>query len=185
MQTKLSDKKIKYDGSQLASHWILTTFGITGDAIVSFSGACDVTLKHMVDLHDRAQKCRIFSTSMCHFIVEIFEHDLERMVLRQRLLVSIMKDVLQELGAPASLERRGNDLYDGDAKINVSIATISPVSTLIHAGVNICSKKTPVKTRGLDDYKIDATEFASVVMKRFAKEMDEIEVARCKARWVN
>ncbi len=189
MLTMFIDGPIDYDGSQLVSHWIFSQMGKPGDAIVAFIGRCDVKLDHMVDLVDKRASCKIFSEKMLHFIVEHFDHDLEKMVLRQRLFVAIICEELRALKCATPkgatpFARRGNDIYDGDAKVNVSIATASPVSTLMHIGVNISSKNTPVKTKGLADYGIDVKTFAEEVMKRYNAEVEGIKEARAKVRWV-
>lgn len=185
MLTAFLDKQIDYDGSQLASHWVFGQTGKPGDAVAAFIGGCDIKLEHMVDLVDRAASCRIFSEKMLHFIVEHFDHNLEKMVMRQRLFVAIIKDCILSLSKDArALERRGNDIYDGNAKINVSIATASPVSTLMHVGVNISSKNTPVPAKGLADYNIEPKTFAEEVMRRYNAELEGINEARTKARWV-
>ena len=185
MITAFLNEQIDYDGSQLTSHWAFERTGKAGDAVISFIGKCDVTLEHMVDLVDKRASCRIFSEKMLHFIVEHFDHDLEKTVLRQRLFVAIIKDaILRQAQNDRSLERRGNDIYDGEAKVNISIATASPVSTLMHIGVNISSKNTPVKTKGLADYNIEPKTFAEEIMKRYSVELEGVNEARTKARWV-
>lgn len=185
MITMFIDRPMDYDGGQLVSHWIFDQTGRLGDALVAFVGRCDVKLDHMVDLVDKRASCKIFSEKMLHFICEHFDHDLEKMVLRQRIFVAIVKDViLRQAQNDRSLERRGNDIYDGDAKVNVSIATASPVSTLMHIGINIGSKNTPVKTKGLEDYGLDAKTFAEEVMKRYNAEVEGIKEARAKVKWV-
>ena len=158
VQTILSNSHIDYNGSQLRSRWIADTFGITGNAAVVFIGRCNILPEYMVDLADKAAGCKIFSEEMLHFIVERFDTSLSEMIVHQRLFVAIIKDaILQQARAGRNLEmkRRGNDLYDGDAKINVSVATTSPVSALMHIGVNISSHNTPVKTKSLNDYGIN------------------------------
>lgn len=184
MLTMFIDRPMDYDGGQLVSHWIFGETGRPGDALVAFIGGCDVKLDHMVDLVDKRASCKIFSEKMLHFICEHFDHDLEKMVLRQRLFVAIICEELRTLKGATPFERRGNDIYDGDAKVNVSIATTSPVSTLMHIGVNIISKNTPVKTKGLADYGIDAKTFAEDVMKRYNAEVEGIKEARAKVKWV-
>ena len=172
-----------YDGSQLRSHFIFDATGMIGDACVAFIGECDVAFEHMVDLVDKKAKCAIFSNSTLHFIIEHFGGTLEEAVLRQRLFVSIMADILRWKGA-IGVERRGNDIYDGPAKLNVSIATASIVSTLIHVGINILSEGTPVKTKGLKDYRISPKKFAEEVMKKYKEECEGMAEARCKVRGV-
>jgi hypothetical protein len=78
--------------------------------------------------------------------------------------------------------RRGSDLYDGTRKLTVSIASASPVSTLIHAGINVSSRNTPVPTTGLDDYGIPAREFAEEVLAAYVSDCASALRARCKVR---
>ena len=181
MKHSFLNENIKYDGTQLKSHWIFEKTGIMGDAVVSFAGPADVPLTNMVDLADVKAKENIFSTSMLHFVVEHFETDLTTMILRQRLLSAIANETLKKSGCKG-VERKGDDLYDGDRKLSVSIATASPVSCLIHFAINIKSDKTPVPTMGLADYDIDPEKFADEVIRRYVDEMETIKTARCKVK---
>ena len=155
-----------------------------GDAIVSFVGAADVPIEHMVDLEDVARNAPIFSEEMLHFICEIFDKDLEKMVLRQRLLIAILLEELQQFPPCANIVRKGNDLYDGKAKLSVSVATSSPISCLIHTGINILSHNTPVLTKGLREYSIDPKTLADKAMQRFAEELSGAAHACTKVRAV-
>lgn len=175
---------ITYNGTQLSSHWAFRTMGLLGDSIVSFQGPCRVMLAEMVDLEDVRKNAPIFSHSMLHFIVEHFDMDLEKTILRQRMLITIIKDVLQE-SCGAEFTRDGDDLYAGEKKLSVSIATLTPVSTMIHTGLNIISKDTPVKTVGLADLGLQDEEIeplGNLISQRYAKEIGEIRLARCKVR---
>jgi len=185
MRYRFIKDTIDYTGEQLMSHYALDTFGLAGDSIVGFVGKCDVKLKEMVDMEDRKAGKSIFSEQMLHFIAEHFDTDLEKAVLRQYLIVGIIKDILAEGVKNNNFRRDGTDMYDGDAKLTISVATVSPVSTLIHVGINISSANTPVKTKGLNDYKIEPAEFANQVLDRYSKEVERIQVARCKTKWVD
>jgi len=176
------DTPILYDGIQLRSYWIRDLTHLSGDAIVSFRGPANVPIEKMVDLEDVARNAPIYSEDMLHFIVEHFDLDLEKMVLRQRLLVAIIQDLLKKWPQCANIRRRGNDLYDGDAKLSVSVATSSPVSCLIHTGINISSQNTPVLTKGLKDYDIDPLKLAKEVLQAYVKEMEGVTHARTKVR---
>lgn len=189
MQTKYVDEKpIKYDGTQLAPHWIYRSFGIMGDAAVAFRGECEVKLTEMVDLEDVRANAPIYSREMLHFIVEFFDNDLEKAVYRQRLLITTIKESLER--RDLSPKRSGDDLFlkhsDGtNGKLSVSIATASPVSTLIHTGLNIISEGTPVPTVGLQDLGIQGSEVQALaveVLGRYAEEVADIWLARCKVR---
>ena len=96
MKTQFIDKDIKYIGSQLAPHWIYKNFKIQGDAIVSFIGECDVKLTEMVDIEDVINNEPIYSKLMLSFISEQFGIELTEGVFRQRLLMCIIKELLEE-----------------------------------------------------------------------------------------
>jgi hypothetical protein len=184
MKYRLIKEEIAYTGEQLRSNFAYRQFGVVGDSIVAFCGKCDINLREMVDIEDIRGGKAIFSESMLHFIIEHFDVDLEKMVLRQIVLTCIVKDMLNTYVKGDIVHRIGSDLFEGDAKLTVSVATSSPVSSLVHFGVNITSANTPVKTKGLKDYNIDPYEFANAVMDRYSKENDKLYVARCKVRWV-
>ena len=176
MKFKFIDKTIDYTGQQLRSHYIFETFGLEGDAIISFTGACDVK-EHMVDLCDKVKKEFIKSDKMLHFLIEHFDTDLEKAILRKRLLVS-------KIGERVNCARIDNGLYRGSKKLSVAVATASPVSTLIHIGLNISSKNTPVETIGLEDLGIDPKKLALDVIELYSKEIDSIRQSRCKVMGV-
>lgn len=186
MIAKYVDSVKHYDGTQLGSLWAFRNFGFQGDSIVSFRGSCDVSIKHMVDLADVRANDSIYSEDMLHFIVEHFDMDLEKTIVRQRLLISIIKELLEELTG-CKLKRSGDDLYLNTRKLSVSIATLSPVSSMIHTGINISSKNTPVPTVSTLDLGWPVThcqELATEIANRYAAEMDSIKLARCKVRGV-
>ena len=177
-------QEIAYTGAQLRSNFAYMQFGIVGDSIVAFCGPCDVKIEAMVDIEDVRAGSRIYSENMLHFIVEQYDTDLEKNVLRQVVLANIIKDLLNNILHRSAVKRVGSDLYDGDAKLSVSVATVTPISSLIHYGINISSANTPVKTRGLEDYGINPLEFADLVMKQYIQDLESIHNARCKVRWV-
>ena len=182
MQTAWLESSITYDGTQLRAHWIHEQTGLLGDAIASFTGPADVPTAHMCDLVDVRNDAPIFSRSMLHFIVEHFECDLPLAVARQRLLVAIAAEEMSP--RCSSIRRTGNDLYAGERKLSVSIATISSVSTLIHFAINIESDGTPVPTLGLRDLGIEPHALADAIMRRYIEEIATMHEARCKVRAV-
>lgn len=181
MQQHWLEREQAYDGTQLRSHFIARQTGAFEDAIMAFAGPADVPLSHMVDLEDVAAQAPIFSKKMLHFLVEHFRSDLDLMIARQRLLTAIAAEELWQRGADAA-RRSGDDIYDGERKVSVSIATSSPVSGLIHFALNIESEGTPVPTRGLADYGIEPRGFAETVMQRYCDELASMAEARCKVR---
>ena len=184
MHTKLIDTEIKYIGSQLAPHWIYKNFKLQGDAIVAFIGECEVALTEMVDIEDVINNEPIYSKLMLSFITEQFGVELVEGVFRQRLLICIIKELLEERGV--FVVRNGDDLMINNRKLSVSIATKSTTSILIHTGLNILSEGAPVKASGLtSELGIeDVREFALEVMKRYSEEIEDIKLASTKVRGV-
>ena len=96
--------------------------------------------------------------------------------------MAIMAEELNRCLGGTRIRREGSDLYDADHKVTVSIASVSKVSTLIHAGINISSRNTPVPTRGLEDFGITARPFADAVLQAYAEDCQIALKARCKVR---
>ncbi|MCG9967638.1 DUF366 family protein [Pelotomaculum terephthalicicum JT] len=177
---------ITYDGTQLSSHWAYRNFGMQGDSVVSFRGPCRVELTEMVDIKDVLSNSPIFSKDMLHFIIEHFDLDLEKTIVRQRLLIAILKDIIIEKSG-AALSRSGDDLFFHDRKLTVSIATLTPVSTMIHTGVNVTGEDAPVPAIGLAEIGLKPGEIEAVgksLCSEYIKEYQQIKMARCKVRGV-
>ncbi len=184
MKTKFIEDKIKYNGLQLSPHWIYKNFNIQGDSIVAFVGECEVKLTEMVDIEDVINNEPIYSKLMLSFITEQFGVSMTEGVFRQRLLICIIKELLEERGIAVS--RKGDDLIINGGKLSVSIATKSVTSVLIHTGLNIISEGAPVKAAGLSSELgiEDVKEFALEIMKRYSEEIDDIIMAGTKVRGV-
>jgi len=187
----LKGKTIEYDGSQLSPHWAFTNVDLKGDSIVSFRGPCSVEKRYMVDIEDQKENAIIKSPDMLHFLVEFFGCDVDRMVLVQRLLICVVMDALRDYGMfdEADLEREYDNLYayppgeEERGKLSVSVATVSPVSGLVHVGLNVTSAGTPVHTVGLAELGIDDIDrFAVEVLRRFVDEVQELSSDVCKVR---
>ncbi len=180
-------RPLTYEGHQLSPHWIYRQHDLLGDAVVAWIGPCEVKITEMVDLEDVKSISPIYSPRMVHFIAEFFDLDLEKAVYRQRLLITTAKEYLEEnFGLPVI--RKGDDLFlsrPGDkkpGKLSVSIATSSAISTLIHTGFNVLTEGTPVVTAGLAEFSVEPEAFGRAVLKRFAEEVEDIWLARCKVR---
>ncbi len=184
MKTLYIDKDIKYIGSQLAPHWIYRNFKIQGDAIVAFCGECEVKLTEMVDIEDVINNEPIYSKYMLSFISEQFGINLTEGVLRQRLLVTCIKEALERRGI--QVLRNGDDLFINGKKLSVSIATKSVTSVLIHTGLNILSEGAPIPVSALKtDLGIEnIKEFAIEVMEKYSEELQDIILAMTKVRGV-
>lgn len=195
MLSKFIDKEFAYDGTQLRSLYAYLDHGLLGDSIVAWIGPCDISFEHMVDGEDLLTKSEIRGGRMVHFIAEKFQATLPEMVALQRLLASIAKDIIvakentNQNGSPRfAIRREGDDLYvalpDGEGKLSISIATVSPSSGLLHFAVNVTNAGTPVKTAALEDLKFSAREFAELVIAAFARECASIREATMKVKWV-
>jgi len=184
MKTLLINENVKYEGWQLAPHWIYKNYKIMGDAIVAFKGECEVKLSEMVDIEDVVNNEPIYSKNMLSFITEQFNVELVEGVFRQRLLICTIKEVLEKRGFIVT--RNGDDLFVCGKKLTVSIATKSLTSVLIHTGINIDSNGAPVAACGLEnDLGItDIDEFANEIMTRYADELTDIVMASTKVRGV-
>ena len=180
MKTRFVDDEIAYDGAQLRAHWILRTFGISGDALVAFVGSCAVTLDEMADLEDFTGP-GIAGDRMLHFLWERFdEASLEAGVVRQRLFACIVAEALAARGIAVS--RSGDDLFFDGRKLSISIATRSSVSSLLHFALNVTRDGTPVPTACLEEFGVSAADLAADTLGRVAAEEGSILEARVKVR---
>lgn len=182
LKTKFIPQIIDYDGSQISSHWIFKNFNLIGDVLISFRGKCEVNFEKMLDLINLKKKSPISSEDMLHFLGEFFERDLVKGIFLQRLLIITMKETLEKLKKGIFIQREGNDLYFKKKKLTISIATLSPISILIHAGINIKSKNTPIPTLGLEDLELEYKSFSEEVLKKFKEELESIYRDRSKVR---
>lgn len=170
LTTRLSRSPLKYSGEELTPHWIYRQFDILGNALVAFTGPAEVALDHMVDLEDVKHKAPIYSPRMLHFLGEFFIDSLDQGILLQHLFLCQIYEALWERGA-GELHRRGNDIYFQERKLSVSIATRSPVSVLLHAGLNIETYGTPIPTSGLQEMDIEPFEFGQQCLSRFESDV--------------
>lgn len=182
MHTRWLESRLSYDGSQLRAHWILHQSGLVGDAMVAFRGPCGVTDTEMADLAD-LDGPGIAADDMVHFLWESFTApDLLLAVHRQRLLSAQAAEILRELAPLAIVRRTGDDLWVGAGKLSISIATVTPVSALIHFALNASPGGAPVAIATLADLHIDPQQFAVALLQRVAAEQESIAAARAKVR---
>jgi uncharacterized protein len=169
-----------YDGTQLAPHFLRRRFGVDGDAAVIFRGAASVQGKALVDLEDRDARHVIRAADMLHLMVERFDDDLVRAILTQRLIAAITADLVRAGAAGRAVGRGGDDVRVDGRKLTVSIATRSPVSTLIHFGINVDPAGAPVPAIGLHELGLDPAVFASSLLDRLDAELEGVARARGK-----
>ena len=182
MKTEFTDRRIDYTGKELHSLWIMEQFGLTGDAVVSFVGSCAVSGERLVDREDFRLGRTVEGDQMLHFIVELFGVGLVGMTFAQRLLCAAAERQLNSACRRPAVERKGDDLYVGEGKLSVSVATVSPVSGLIHLGINITSQGVPVRAASLSELGVDYRHVAESVMSEFAGEIDSCLEASRKVR---
>ena len=152
LQTYWSDEVIAYDGSQLRAHWLLDRFGLVGDALCAFRGPCNVAYEEVADLED------LDGPGIA------------------------ADDMLQQLAPSSDVSRTGDDLYVGLGKLSISIATVSPVSALMHFAVNAQLGGAPVAIASLNELALECREFAHAVLARVREEQASITAARAKVR---
>lgn len=157
---------------------------------MSFIGECNIFPENMLDYEDRLNKQEIKGKKMLHFITEIFDGSILSAVLWQRLFASIVLEELQKsvcesrstVNDKRNFRRSGDDIYVGKHKLSISIATKSLVSTLIHFALNITNDETPIKTKSLNDFKINPELFAKHILKLFTKEYKSVKIAQVKVK---
>ncbi|MDZ7816065.1 MAG: DUF366 family protein [Planctomycetota bacterium] len=182
MEVRQLTQSIHYSGRELRPHWILEEFGIRGDCAVSFRGSCSVNTADLVDIEDSLDEAVIAADDMLHFICEHFLHpSLALTIMRQRALAAICTELITELSGVVP-KRIGNDIFVEEDKLSVSIATVSPVSGLIHFGINVSRDGTPVPVACLDDMDIDPFEFSRVVLDRYRHETMSLQRDLSKVR---
>ena len=150
ISTFFCKEKMTYFGPELRPHFILSKWGIEDSTLVAFRGPCHVKTDDLVDWEDRLALDSIRAKEMIHFLGEFFGVSLKEGIWIQRLLVSEFANFLFKLGV--NVKRTGDDLFIDEKKLTVSIVTASPVSVLLHLGVNIDPEGAPVKAIGLNSF---------------------------------
>lgn len=181
MKIVLLEQELVYDGRQLCTSFVDEHAAGPDDAMVLFEGEADVPVERLVDLEDAEAGAFIYGPHMAHAIVEHRGMGLREAVLAQRLLVRIAATwISRRCGMPVAA--RGDDLFVGDGKLSVSVATTSPRGALIHLGINVRTEGTPVPTAGLADLRIRPRELLRALGRLYAEELAGIDHATGKVR---
>jgi hypothetical protein len=183
VETHFHAEPLAYTGRELRSHFAYEQFGVLGDSIVAFVGPCYVPIDHLVDLEDVRSGAFIQSSLMVHWIAEHFETGLAEAVLGQHLAVRLLGEILAA-GGVGDLAVRGDDLFVGERKASVSIATRSPVSAMIHLGLNVQTDGAPVAAYGIAEAGLDAAGVARDLLAAYAAEHASVQRAIAKVRGV-
>ncbi|WP_296872145.1 DUF366 family protein [uncultured Methanobrevibacter sp.] len=179
------DEIFEYDGSQINPSWAFQEFGIYGSSIITWIGPVNITPDNLKDFADVGLEIK--SNNMVNFICEFFDQQPPNMrvaYLRQRLLVMIFREILNEYGVQT--EREGDDIFVDGRKLSISIASVSLSSAKIHFALNLEDKGTPddVETIGLFDIRINDNqiftddnllELINETVDRFIDEIETIE----------
>ena len=183
MHTRWLGRDQQYDGTQLRPLYAYMETGLLGPSVLCFRGPCAIPFEHMVDGEDVRSESAIQGGDMLHFIIEFFHQNLFSAVAFQRLIADLASRAVNEISAGAvKMKRDGDDLYFEDRKFSISIASVSPVSQMIHFAVNITNENTPVKTCALADFNINHTEFGDILLRFIAAEFTTIIEATQKVR---
>ena len=179
------DEIFEYDGSQINPSWAFQEFEIYGSSIITWIGPVNITPDNLKDFADVGLEIK--SNNMVNFICEFFDQQPPNMrvaYLRQRLLVMIFREILNEYGVQT--EREGDDIFVDGRKLSISIASVSLSSAKIHFALNLEDKGTPddVETIGLFDIRINDNqiftddnllELINETVNRFIDEIETIE----------
>lgn len=184
MQLLWVEQQMKYDGSQLRPLYNYLDHGVLGDSIVAWRGPCDIPPEHIIDGEDLRAKSIIAGSDMVHMVIELFDMPLSTAIALQRLLgENLILKINQMVGEKIDFQRFGDDVFWGKKKLNISIATKTATSSLIHFGFNVKNEGTPVETCALEDFKInDPKEFAMGLMEACRNEVMGIKRAMVKVR---
>jgi len=180
--------RLDYDGSQIEPLWAYRALGVQGDSIVYFQGGMRVSRERLVDageLRESEIAVPISAKDALHIIVEHFDDPGLRLAYhRQRLLVNAAKErIIDATGV--HVKRKASDLYVGDRKLSVSVATASASSSKIHLGINVSSEGAPrgVRIVGLAEMGVeDALDLGRKISMSYAEEIEGIEEDICKTR---
>ncbi len=180
---------VEYTGMELRPLFNYNVTKIKGDSAIMFISGMNVPTSHMVDMEDVIADDFIYSPLAVNIICEIFNIGIETAVLYQRLLMRCLFDSLQPYIPLLILS--GDDLFVADdsimKKLSVSIATVSPVSGLIHCGLNIKQPAISIPTVGLEELleTNDLKEIVHVIegaLRTFKHEVESIKSAAVKVR---
>jgi hypothetical protein len=188
---QVAEKERAYTGVELRPHFLLSEMGLRGSGVGVFVGPCQVKTEHLVDWEDRLAHDRIEARLMIHFIGEFFGMSLNEGVLTQRFFMATLMDVMNETfesqSRPERLNRTGDDLWFGREentrrKLSVSIVTATPVSVLMHVGINIDPAGAPVPAIGIAELGLKPEQVISRLKERFSKEWTDMKWACTKVR---
>jgi len=174
------ENEIEYTGRELRSGWVCEASGLEGEAAVGFVGPCRVNNEDLVDMEDAEAGTFIEARSMAHVLAEHPGCTISEGVLRQRMLVCLLCEILGE--RLEGVRRSGDDVYYDGRKLTVSIAAPSPGGCMIHLGVNVRPEGAPVPAVGLDEMGVDPHALLRRLLNDYARELRSCVHAQTKVR---
>jgi len=181
MKTLIVNKSFTYTGEQLKPLFNYLEHGVLGPSMIAWRGPCKVEFAHMIDGEDVRDQSAIAGDEMLHFVGEFFDFPLKAAVILQRLMAEMTIRILQEK-SKTPFVRKGDDVYLDGKKLNISIATCSPNSVLMHFAVNIKSSGAPVPVVSLEDLGVDPEVFARQMLEQVSAEYEDIQIAAQKVK---
>lgn len=178
---RILEGDVVYTGAELRSGWVAARTGLSGDAAAGFVGPCHVPNENLVDVDDARAGLFIEAALMAHVIAE-HACALDVAVLRQRLMVAILGELLRKRGK--RMRREGDDLYYDDRKLTVSIAAPAASTCVIHLGINVDPEGAPVPAVGLTEMRVEPLEVLNDLLVRYGEELATIAHAATKVKTV-
>lgn len=184
---KYINEKFAYDGSQINPSWAFRKYGIKGSSIIAWRGPVNITPDNLKDFADVGLEIK--SNEMMNVICEFFDvqpADIRMAYMRQRFLVLMFCEELTHFGIEYS--RKGDDIYVNNAKLTISIASVSISSMKIHFAFNIEDKGTPdvLETIGIFELKNkegklvfnenNIVDFINTLINNYINELKTIEL---------
>ncbi|MFP4458917.1 MAG: DUF366 family protein [Candidatus Zixiibacteriota bacterium] len=174
LNCKILNREMSMTKDALFPQWALDKFDIIGDSIVAFKGPFDMTEEEFYNLSEkRPGELKLSGKEMLHFIIEHFNNKISLSVYRQYLLVSIVEEKLVRRKTKVGIIRWGEDIYDEDKILSVSVITANAVSTKIHLGLFIEDDEDN-GIRGLKHFDILPEEFAEIAVSQYRAEFKRL-----------
>ncbi len=148
-------------------HWALKKFDLWGDSMVIFRGPMNIKPDEGIDLKEFKRGTVFPKGDILHFIIEHFNDELEKGVLRQNILVSIAEEKLaHRIGSSQKILRWGDDLYDEDRRLTLTAVAPTLVSVKIHLGICIDADED-AGFAGISEYSLDPNELGEVIGNQY------------------
>ncbi|MCG3225510.1 MAG: DUF366 family protein [Candidatus Heimdallarchaeota archaeon] len=177
---------IIYDGSQLSSQYIANNYNVLGNSILVFRGGMSLSPAEMIDIKDIQRESHlaeilISSDDSLHVIIEEFDiqpPNLEIEYYRLRLLTLLILEQLNLKGI--KIQRKGTDIYIGEKKLNVAIASVGVTNSKIHFGLNVGNSGFPqhVNAIGLLELEFKDNQLKEWIISVVKQYIDEVQMVK-------